>query len=172
KRLGSFHMRNGMGVRIDRDFSSPYRIGKLESGQFALFGEGNVKVALVGGATLMPPNGYKTWQESRDSLIEGVRWMIEHGIFPTPLCMRLGPGSQYGNNPANRAKLPPTEFYLEVALAHDEAMVEYNRYGTMNKLAHCPLDCFDNHYSGDLGILRLAGNMGNWLVGTIPEKAN
>ncbi|MDO8673272.1 MAG: hypothetical protein Q7O66_17840 [Dehalococcoidia bacterium] len=43
KRLGSFHMRNGMGVRIDRDFSSPYRIGKLESGQFALF-EGDDKV--------------------------------------------------------------------------------------------------------------------------------
>ncbi|MDO8673348.1 MAG: hypothetical protein Q7O66_18225, partial [Dehalococcoidia bacterium] len=43
KNLGPFHTRNGIGVRIERDSTSPYQIRELDSGQFALF-EGEEKV--------------------------------------------------------------------------------------------------------------------------------
>ncbi|MDO8670532.1 MAG: hypothetical protein Q7O66_03770, partial [Dehalococcoidia bacterium] len=43
KYLGLFHTRNGLGVEIQKDSKSPYQIGKLDSGQFAIY-EGEEKV--------------------------------------------------------------------------------------------------------------------------------
>ena len=137
-----------------------------------VFGAGNVGAPFVGGVSLMPPNGHRTWQESRDSLIEGNRWTIMNGVVPVFLTLRLGPGSVYGDDKSNREKLAPTEYYLDLAVAHHEAMKEYGLYSKMNKLRWCPLDCLNNHYAGELGILELAGNPANWLADTIPDKAN
>ncbi|MDO8671931.1 MAG: hypothetical protein Q7O66_10945, partial [Dehalococcoidia bacterium] len=38
-----------------------------------VFGTGHVGCSLVGGVTQIPENGHKTWQDDRDSLIEGIR---------------------------------------------------------------------------------------------------
>ncbi|MDO8671200.1 MAG: hypothetical protein Q7O66_07185, partial [Dehalococcoidia bacterium] len=74
---------------------------------------------------------------------------------------------------SNQAKMPPTDYYVDAAVAHHEAMKQYGLYNTLNRLtANCPFDCLDNHYTGDLGILELAGNPARWLDGLVPEKAN
>ena len=120
----------------------------------------------------MPPNGHKTWQESRDSLIEGLSWMIKHGLFPTFHSMWLGSGSVYGDDPSSAAKLPPTDYFLDVGLGHHQAMMENGMYEKMNKLMFCPLDCLAHFYAGDIGIVELAGTPANWLTDTIPNELN
>ncbi|MDO8670211.1 MAG: hypothetical protein Q7O66_02130 [Dehalococcoidia bacterium] len=137
-----------------------------------IYGRGQVACNFVGGVSLMPENGHKTWQESRDSLIEGFRWLISNGVVPKFQAMRLGTGSIYGDNLANRAKLAPTEYYLDAALAHHGIMMEYELYKIVNKFMPCPLDCLPSLYGGDVGILALAGNVGKWLQDTIPDEWN
>ncbi|MDO8671269.1 MAG: hypothetical protein Q7O66_07535 [Dehalococcoidia bacterium] len=137
-----------------------------------VFGTGNVGCNFVGGVSLMPENGHKTWQESRDSLIEGIRWLIKNGVFPGIFSLRLGLGSVYGDTKANRAKLAPTEYYLDVGLAHHKAMSEFDLYQKLNKFLFCPMDCLAAFYVGELGMIELAGNPANWLAGTIPNEWN
>ncbi|MDO8672562.1 MAG: hypothetical protein Q7O66_14195, partial [Dehalococcoidia bacterium] len=71
-----------------------------------ILGVGNVGGTMVGGVSLIPENVHKTWQEARDSHVEGNTWMIERGVIPSFTTIRLGPGSVYGNIPGNRAKMP------------------------------------------------------------------
>lgn len=137
-----------------------------------VFGAGNVSTNFVAGVTLMAKNGHRTWQESRDSLIEGCCWMIKNGVLPSFMNLRLGPGSVYGADVANRQKMPPAEYYLDAAIAHHEAMLEYGLYPRMNKLGYCPMDCLSNLYGGEIGILEQAGDVGKWLADMIPAKAN
>ncbi|MDO8669975.1 MAG: hypothetical protein Q7O66_00910 [Dehalococcoidia bacterium] len=137
-----------------------------------VFGVGNVAVNLVGGVSLMAASGHKTWQESRDSMIEALRWLIKTGVFPTFHCVRLGAGSIYGDNRANAAKVPPTEYILDSALAHHELMKEYGRWETLDKLLACPLDCLAHFYAGEVGIVDVAGNPANWLKDTVPDDGN
>ncbi|MDO8670583.1 MAG: hypothetical protein Q7O66_04030, partial [Dehalococcoidia bacterium] len=106
-----------------------------------IFGWGSVGCDFVAGVSLMPDNGHKTWQDARDSHIEGNRWLIQHGVMPVFIALRLGVGSIYGDDPANREKLPPTEYLLEVAMAHHAAMLEYGLYDRLNRLLYCPMDC-------------------------------
>ena len=138
----------------------------LEAFQDAVdvFGVGNVMVNFVGGVTVVPENGHQTWQEARDWHAEGNRWMIKHGVFPTMTPVRLGPGSVYGDDPNLRGKRPPTEFYLEVGMAHHEAMMEYDRYKTLNKFVICPMECHALLYAGEIGIATLYGSVRNWLA--------
>ncbi|MDO8671964.1 MAG: hypothetical protein Q7O66_11115, partial [Dehalococcoidia bacterium] len=140
-----------------------------------IFGVGNVACNFVAGVSLMPENGHKTWQEARDSLIEGFRWLIQNGVLPTFLSLRLGVGSIYGDDTANQSfsrRMPPADYYLDAALGHHQAMLEYGLYDTLNKLMFCPLDCLPPIYSGDIGILELAGNPGNWAADCVPADAN
>lgn len=148
--------------------------GYLEHLQNAvdIFGVGNVNACFVSGVTLMPETGHKTWQEARNSEIEGYRWMIKHGVVPVYTTFRPVPGSIYGDDKSTLAKMPPTEFYLEVAQGHHGAMKEYGMYEKMNKFVMCPLDCSALYYVGELGMIELAGNPGNWLSDTIPYEAN
>ncbi|MDO8672949.1 MAG: hypothetical protein Q7O66_16190, partial [Dehalococcoidia bacterium] len=73
---------------------------------------------------------------------------------------------------ANRDKLAPGEYYLDLAAANHKAMKESGLYDKYNKLSLCAMDCITHVYAGDLGILELSGNVGNWLSDVIPEKAN
>ncbi|MDO8669992.1 MAG: hypothetical protein Q7O66_00995 [Dehalococcoidia bacterium] len=137
-----------------------------------VYGVGNVGCKTIGGLSLIAPNGHKTWQEARDSHIEAVRWMIENDIKPDVGHLHLPAGSVYGENDANRAKLPPTEYYLDVFLAHHEAMLEHGLYEKLNKLMHCGLCCSAGNYTGELGILAQAGDWGTYMADVVPEKAN
>ncbi|MDO8669971.1 MAG: hypothetical protein Q7O66_00890 [Dehalococcoidia bacterium] len=137
-----------------------------------VWGIGNVACNFVGGVSMMPPNGHKSWQESRDSMIEGFGWLIKTGVFPTFHCLRLGAGSIYGEERSNEAKLPPTEYFLDVGLAHHQFMLDYGRYYTLNRLMICPMDCLAHFYAGEIGMLALAGNPANWLANTIPNEYN
>lgn len=137
-----------------------------------VFGAGNVTCKTLGGLTLIPPCGHTTWQEARDSHIEHNRSMIKQGIFPAFGNLTLPPGSAYGANPANRAKIPPTEYYLEVAIAHHAAMMEFGLYDKLNKFLWCGFDCGHALYAGELGVLALAGNWGNWMRDVSPDKSN
>ncbi|MDO8672418.1 MAG: hypothetical protein Q7O66_13465, partial [Dehalococcoidia bacterium] len=140
-----------------------------------VFGAGNVAATFVGGVSLMPTNGHATWQESRDSMIEAFRWHISRGVFPYFLSLRLGVGSIYGDDKANQSfsrRMPPTDYYLDLALAHHELMQDHGLYTRLNKLMYCPLDCLSPLYGGEVGILALAGDVGNWLADTIPADAN
>ncbi|MDO8671932.1 MAG: hypothetical protein Q7O66_10950 [Dehalococcoidia bacterium] len=146
----------------------------LETGQDAVdvFGVGNVCCNFVPGVTLMPENGHKTWQEARDSHVEGNTWMIKNGVFPTFLNLRLTYGSVYGNDSSNREKLPPTDYYLDVAQAHHEAMLEYGLYPKLNKLMSCGFCCSPRVYNGDIGALQLAGDLGTWMADSVPPEQN
>ncbi|MDO8674367.1 MAG: hypothetical protein Q7O66_23415 [Dehalococcoidia bacterium] len=135
-----------------------------------IFGAGHVACNFVGGVTQIPEDGHKTWQESRDSLIEGIRWMINNGVFATFHCLWLGEGAEYAD-PANFAKIPPTEYFLDAASAHHEACVETGLYEKFDKLMNCPL-CFQGFYIGELGMVHKAGNVGNWLANAVPADAN
>ena len=96
--------------------------------------------------------------------------MIRNGVLPGFLNMRLGVGSAYGDDHSNRAKLPPTEYYLDAALGHHKAMMEHGLYEKMNKFIVCPMDCFT--YGGDIGIIEMAGNTGKWLSDSVPAESN
>ncbi|MBI2865698.1 MAG: hypothetical protein HYX94_14210 [Chloroflexi bacterium] len=147
--------------------------GYLEAWSNAVnvLGVGNVGSAFVAGATVMAPNAHESWQEARDSIIEGFRWSIENNIWPLFTPLRLGVGSIYANDRANREKLPPTECYLELAVAHHRLMTEYGLYGKLNKLLYCPLDCTASYYA-ELGVLALSGDVGQWAADAVPSDAN
>ncbi|MDO8673999.1 MAG: hypothetical protein Q7O66_21520 [Dehalococcoidia bacterium] len=136
-----------------------------------VFGAGYVSCNFVGGVTQMPENGHKTWQEGRDSLIEGLRWLIRKGVFATFHCVWLGAGSTYGDDPSSPAKIPPTEYFLDAGLAHHEACLETGLYKKLDKLLSCPM-CFHGFYSGEIGMIALAGDLGNWIADAIPADAN
>ncbi|MDO8672463.1 MAG: hypothetical protein Q7O66_13690 [Dehalococcoidia bacterium] len=137
-----------------------------------IFGPGHVGCDFVAGVTMMPEKGHITWQQARDSHIEGNRWLIEHGVMPIFIALRLGVGSIYGDDPASPAKLPPTEYLLEVAQAHHQTSMAYGFYDKLDKLLYCPLDCLSPLYGGEIGILALAGYVGNWAAECMPGEAN
>ncbi|MDO8670976.1 MAG: hypothetical protein Q7O66_06040 [Dehalococcoidia bacterium] len=147
----------------------------LETFQDAVevFGWGSVGTNLIGGVTLLPIDGHRTWQEARDSTIEGVQWLIKHGVLPFIETIVLGAGSPYGNDQAgNRPKLPPTDLFLDVAMAHHQACKEYGMYERMNRLLWCPLDCAHAGYVGQLGMVEVAGDIGKWAATCVPEDGN
>ncbi|MDO8673271.1 MAG: hypothetical protein Q7O66_17835 [Dehalococcoidia bacterium] len=138
-----------------------------------IYGVGNVACNFVAGVSLMPENGHKTWQESRDALIEGFRWLTKNGAFPRFHGIRLGAGSVYGDDKASRLKAPPTEYFLDLCQAHHNIMMEYGYYEKLNKLMFCPLDCPPTSCCGELGALTLAGDLGKWAAEAgFPEEAN
>ena len=137
-----------------------------------IFGVGNVGGKIIAGLTPMPENGHSTWQEARDCHIEGNTWLIKNGVMPTFTNLRLPPGSVYGATPTLREKLPPTEYFLDVALAHDRTMTEYGLYGRLNRLMYCGLDCIPGPYAGEIGMLAQAGDVGKWMAPAIPDEAN
>ncbi|MDO8670714.1 MAG: hypothetical protein Q7O66_04700, partial [Dehalococcoidia bacterium] len=137
-----------------------------------ILGPGNAMANFVAGVTLMPKNGHQTWQEARDSMVEGFRWLIKNDIacgFPS---LRPVPGSIYGDDKSNLAKLPPTDFYLELAQGHHGVMSEYGFYDKINKFMMCPLCLLPAYYLGELGMIELAGTPGNWLADKIPDEVN
>ncbi|MDO8674401.1 MAG: hypothetical protein Q7O66_23590, partial [Dehalococcoidia bacterium] len=146
----------------------------LEAFQDAVdvFGVGHVSGKIIGGLTMIPEKGHKTWQDARDSHIEGNAWMIEHGVFPTFTNLRLPPGAVYAEDPGNRAKLPPTEYYLEVAKAHDEAMKRTGLYDKMSKFLYCGLCCTAAPYVGDIGVIERSGDVGNYMADVVEEDGN
>ncbi|MBI2863478.1 MAG: hypothetical protein HYX94_02830 [Chloroflexi bacterium] len=137
-----------------------------------VFGVGNVGGKIIAGLTLIPENGHRTWQEALDCHIEGNRWMIRNGVFPITSNLRLPPGSVYGEDPSNRAKLPPTEYYLEMAQAHHNDMNEFGLYDNLNKFLYCALCCVPAIYCGELGMLERAGDIGSWMSDVVPSEAN
>ncbi|MDO8672536.1 MAG: hypothetical protein Q7O66_14060 [Dehalococcoidia bacterium] len=146
----------------------------LEAYQAAVdvFGAGNVGTNLVAGVGMLAHDGFSTWQEARDSHIEGNNWLIEHGVVPFFTALRINAGSIYGDDPANLEKYPPTELLLEIALAHHEAMKKVGRYQKMDKFMQCPMDCMDVAYGGEIGILETAGDFGNWLSDVLRPEDN
>ncbi len=137
-----------------------------------VFGPGNAGSNFVGGVSMLAANGHKTWQESRDSLIEGMRWLLKNGLYATVHCIRLGAGSIYSEDLANETKLPPTEYFLDAGLAHHQACMEYNTFETYNKLFFCPLDCIQTLYAGEISMIELAGDVGKWAAQAVPDEAN
>lgn len=156
--------------KFKRDGYEGYLEAYLEA--LDVFGVGNVAAAFVGGASLMPANGHQTWQEARDSMVEGFDWTIKNGVYAIFNFLRLGVGSVYGDAQSSTAKLPPTEYYLELAVAHHNLMMDYGLYAKANKLLWCPLDSAAYGYLGDIGWLALAGDIGHWAADAFPEETN
>ncbi|MDO8671076.1 MAG: hypothetical protein Q7O66_06550 [Dehalococcoidia bacterium] len=146
----------------------------LESVQDAvdIFGVGNVACKTLGGLSMIPKNGHQTWQEARDSHIESVRWTIDNGAVASIGYLGLPAGSVYGEDPSNRERIPPTEYFLDIFLAHHEAMVKNDFYNKMNKLMYCGLCCSSSIYQGEIGIIGQHGDWGTWMSDVVPDKAN
>ncbi|MDO8672693.1 MAG: hypothetical protein Q7O66_14880 [Dehalococcoidia bacterium] len=137
-----------------------------------VFGAGNVAGKIIAGLSQVPESGFKTWQEGLASHIEGNSWMIKNGVFPITSNLRFPPGSIYGEFPALRDKMPPSEYYLEMALAHHADMKKYGLYEKLNKFMYCGLCCGGGIYCGELGILEIAGDFGNWMSDVVTPEAN
>ncbi|MDO8674394.1 MAG: hypothetical protein Q7O66_23555, partial [Dehalococcoidia bacterium] len=152
-----------------RDGHDGYKQGFLDA--IDVFGVGNVAGLFVGGLNLMPDNGRQTWQEARDTMVEGYQWLATHGVIPCIFALRLGVGSVYGDNPASWDRLAPTEYYLDLALDHHQVMTENDLYAKF-KLVLCPLDCFPAFYAGDIGFLANYGNIANWAEQRVPAGTN
>ncbi|MDO8673123.1 MAG: hypothetical protein Q7O66_17070 [Dehalococcoidia bacterium] len=146
----------------------------LEANQEAvdIFGFGGVSCNFIAGLSMIPENGHKTWQEARDSHIEGTRWLIKNGVMPVFTNLRLPPGSVYAEDKSNRDKLPPTDYLMDVALAHHNDMMEFGLYEKLNKSLYCALCCTDGLYAGELNMLGLAGDVGSWMDSIIPKEGN
>ncbi|MDO8672728.1 MAG: hypothetical protein Q7O66_15055, partial [Dehalococcoidia bacterium] len=136
-----------------------------------VFGAGNVAGKLMPGVTLIPSNGHKSWQEARDYHIEANTWLIKNGVVPCFYEMWWAPGSVYEDRSVVE-KFPPTEYILDVGLAHHEAMLKYDLYDKMNKFMYCGFDCATGPYVADIGMLTLAGDVGNWMASVVPEETN
>ncbi|MDO8674485.1 MAG: hypothetical protein Q7O66_24020, partial [Dehalococcoidia bacterium] len=136
-----------------------------------ILGVGNVAGKLIPGVTLISPNGHKTWQEARDYHIEADNWLIKNGVVPAFYAMWWAPGSVYEDRSVVE-KFPPTEYLLDTGLAHHEAMLEYGLYDKMNKFTYCGFDCATGPYVADIGMLSIAGDVGNWMANVVPEEAN
>ncbi|MDO8672532.1 MAG: hypothetical protein Q7O66_14040, partial [Dehalococcoidia bacterium] len=137
-----------------------------------VFGVGNVACKTIGGLSLIPPSGHKTWQEARDSHAESIRWQVKNDLLPCIGYLRLPAGSVYGQDKANREKLPPAEYYLDVFKVHHEAMTEKGLYDKVNKLMYCGLCCSAGNYIGDIGVIENSGDWGRYMSDVIPDKAN
>ncbi|MDO8672083.1 MAG: hypothetical protein Q7O66_11725 [Dehalococcoidia bacterium] len=140
-----------------------------------IFGPGNVGVKVISGLTLIPENGHKTWQEAVASHIEGNRWLIKNGAFPNSSHLRLPPGSVYGAVPSLREKLPPTEYYLEMAQAHHADMMEsrfFERNLPEERLYVYATNLAGAVYLGELTIWALAGNPDHWMAGVVQAQMN
>ncbi|MDO8674339.1 MAG: hypothetical protein Q7O66_23265 [Dehalococcoidia bacterium] len=137
-----------------------------------VFGVGSVGGKIIAGLSMIPEKGHKTWQEALESHNEGNRWMIKNGIFPVTSNLRLPPGSIYGADQSNRSKLPPSDYYLEMAMAHHHDMNEFGLYDKLNKLMYCALCCVPGIYCGELGMLERSGDIGSWMADVTPSEAN
>ncbi|MBI2864760.1 MAG: hypothetical protein HYX94_09400 [Chloroflexi bacterium] len=149
-----------------------YREAMLEG--VDVFGAGHVSCALVSGATLAHPSGHKTWQESRDVLIEAVRWLTKNGVVPHPIQQRWAPGSEFSKDPTNRDRMPPVDHHLDIMLAQHAAMKEHGLYEKMDRFAGaCTLCCEDVMFWCDLGIFEATGgNVSKWLADLVPDDVN
>ncbi|MBI2861529.1 MAG: hypothetical protein HYX89_01790 [Chloroflexi bacterium] len=137
-----------------------------------VFGPGQVAGKFVAGATLIPENGFKSPEEALASHIEGDTFCIKNGIIPAFTPMRWAPGSPFSKDPANRDKFPPTEYLLDLAVAHHEACVKYGLYDKLNKFLYCGMDCTEYPYVGEIGMLEKAGDIGTWMADVIPYEHN
>jgi hypothetical protein len=90
-----------------------------------VFGNGYLSTNFVVGPELAMPDGFKNEKEARASVCEGFEWCLQHGILPFYQFWRCSPGSLLSD-----MNLPPvpTEYYLEVSLAHHRLMEKYNFY--------------------------------------------
>lgn len=137
-----------------------------------VFGAGSVGGKLVPGITLFAPNGHKTWQEARDYHVEADNWLIRNGVVPCFYPLWWAPGSILSQDRSNMDKFPPTEYHLDLALAHHKAMMEQGLYEKMNKFMYCGLDCTTAGYAGDIGMIELAGDVGKWMSDVVPDEDN
>ncbi|MDO8670724.1 MAG: hypothetical protein Q7O66_04750 [Dehalococcoidia bacterium] len=137
-----------------------------------ILGAGNVAGKIIAGLSQIPKNGYKTWQEALAPHIEGNTWMIKNGVYPITSNLRFPPGSVYAADPSNREKIPPSEYYLEMGLAHHADMKKYGLYEKLNKFMYCGLCCGGGTYNGELGVLEIAGDYGKWMADVVPDEAN
>ncbi|MDO8671949.1 MAG: hypothetical protein Q7O66_11040, partial [Dehalococcoidia bacterium] len=101
----------------------------------------------------------------------GDRWMISHGVYPCMAPIRWAPGSQISKDPANRDKFPPTEFYLDLLVAHHAAMKDYGLYEKLNRFLYFPFDSRGVNM-GEMGIIEIAGDVGTWLSAVVPYEQN
>lgn len=129
------------------------REGWLEAFEAAVetFGVGRVASHFVAGAELLGPDGFKSLEEARAAHTEGDIWLISRGACSNFTPVRWAPGSEFSKEPENRKKLPPTDFYLDLAVAHHAAMLEYGLYPKQNILMNGYLN--PANYNGDLGLL-------------------
>ncbi|MDO8671647.1 MAG: hypothetical protein Q7O66_09485, partial [Dehalococcoidia bacterium] len=73
-------------------------------------------------------------------------------------------------DPANRDKFPPTEYYLDLMVAHHAGVKEYGLYEKLNRFMYCGL-CAVN-YVGEMGIVEIAGDLGTWMSTVVPPEQN
>ncbi|MDO8671027.1 MAG: hypothetical protein Q7O66_06300, partial [Dehalococcoidia bacterium] len=55
---------------------------------------------------------------------------------------------------------------------HDKFMEESGLYEKLNKFMYCGLDCAHALYTGDIGIMKRAGDWGTWMSDVVPYEYN
>ncbi len=85
---------------------------------------GHVISNQVLGLELQPPEGYYTdLERGKASVLEGHKWMIEHGIAPS-----WSPFVAYTGTKIESSPCPPTEYYVRIGIETHEMMLEHKLY--------------------------------------------
>lgn len=87
------------------------------------FERGHVISNQVIGCEMIPPHGFKTYQEALKSNLEGLEWMARRGIAPS-----WSPLFTYTSSKSKDASLPPTEYFIELGLEAHKIYLKYDLY--------------------------------------------
>ncbi|MBI4329959.1 MAG: hypothetical protein HY673_01600 [Chloroflexi bacterium] len=88
-----------------------------------IFGEGNVRPALVCGVEMAQPHGFKTINEAVKSNTEGFRFLMAHGLNPN-LHVWLREPNSYLQKKHNQPPVP-AEYYLQLVRNYYENWIRY-----------------------------------------------
>ena len=91
-----------------------------------VFGKGQVFSVFVIGPELVPDRGFKNSQEGVNSWRSCFEWLLSHEIVPTTSQWQVEVGS-----PWEAQEPPPTEYFLDVALARHQLLEAYSAYDYM-----------------------------------------
>ncbi len=116
-----------------------------------VYGDWKVNSYFVTGTETVP-DCFKTPEAARDSVLDGVRWCLDHKVAPATTVWLPAPGSLWENAPE-----PSTEYYLDLGRSMHQLMKERGFYEALPPRDSCQCqecqDCsvnIDYYYQDEL----------------------
>jgi hypothetical protein len=85
-----------------------------------VFGEGCVTPGFVAGVEMCKPYGFEKVEDAVKSTVQGMNYLMSHGVIPRPAHWCIEPLSALNGNP-----IPPLEYFIEIDRAWYELWEKY-----------------------------------------------